>query len=430
VRVSFQTATKKPLGAITQLENISVLKPSKQVLQSAIVIVVAIVIAGVFFALRPPPETVTIEPPTLTIDLAVAEKQTLSIAVSSQGTVQPRTETILITEVSGKIIELSPQFQSGGLVEKDEVLLSIDPRNYEVEVKRAEANVATAFSNLVQEKGRAAVARQDIKKYPRKYASKEAHYLALRLPQLKEAQARLDSAKADLEHANNNLDRTKIRAPYRGIIKARSVDLGQFVGSGTQLGQVFAVDFAEVRLPIPADRLNYLDLPDSHNKESAPSVIVENELGAKWQGTIVRTEGVLDERSRVLFAVAKVDDPYGVENGRDALLMGSFIKAQIGGKRIDNLIAIPRYILRTGNKVWVLDEQQRIRNRDVKILHTEGKLVYVYEGLNDGDRVCLSTIPNAVAGTKVNVNATTSTSALVNANADHIADASTETNAL
>lgn len=406
------------------------LKTSKQTRQSAAVIVIAIVIAAIFFALKPPPETIITVPSALNIDVAIAEKQTLSIAVSSQGTVQPRTETILITEVSGKIIEVAPQFQSGGLVEKDELLLSIDPRNYDVEVKRAEANAATAFSNLIQEKGRAAVAKQDLKKYPRQYASKEAHYLALRLPQLKEAQARLDSAKADLEHAKNNLDRTKIRAPYRGIIKARSVDLGQFVSPGTQLGQVFAVDFAEVRLPIPADRLAYLALPDSYGNDKAPAVILENELGRVWQGKIGRTEAVLDERSRVLFAVAKIDDPYGLENGGETLLMGSFVKAEISGKKIEGLVAIPRYILRTGNKVWVLDDEQRIRNRDIKTLHTEGKLVYVYEGLNDGDIICLSTIPNAVAGTKVDVNNSTKTSSLVDARLDQIADSSAETNKL
>jgi RND family efflux transporter MFP subunit len=404
-----------------------VLKLSKQTFQSAAVIIIALVIAVAFFVLKSPPETITTVPQALNINVALAEKQTLSVAVSSQGTVQPRTETTLVTEVSGKIIEVAPQFVSGGLVEKDELLLSIDPRNYDVEVKRAEANVATAFSNLIQEKGRASVAAQDLKKYPRKYSSKEARYLALRLPQLKEAQARLDSAKADLDHANNNLDRTQIRAPYRGIIKSRNVDIGQFVSPGTQLGQVFAIDFAEVRLPIPVDRLAYLALPDKQNSDDSPAVTLENELGLKWQGKIVRTEAVLDERSRVLFAIAKIDDPYGIDGSGQALLMGSFVKAGISGKQIDGLIALPRHVLRAGNKVWVLDSEQRLRNRDIKTLHTEGKLVYVYDGLNDGDIICLSTIPNAVPGTKVKVNSTTKTSSLVNANADQIADSNTET---
>ncbi|CAA0092731.1 Multidrug resistance protein MdtA [Zhongshania aliphaticivorans] len=406
------------------------LNTSKQTLLSAAVIVAALVIAVIFFILKPPPETVTVIPPTLSIDVAIAEKQSLSIAVNSQGTVQPRTQTALITEVSGKIMQVAPQFQSGGLVDKGELLLRIDPRNYKVEVTRAEANVATAFSNLIQEKGRAAVAKQDLEKYPRNYASKEARYLSLRLPQLKEAQARLDSAKADLTHAKNNLARTIIRAPYKGIIKTRNVDLGQFVSAGSQLGHIFAVDFAEVRLPIPADRLAYLALPESGSNDSLPAVALENELSRKWYGNIVRTEGVLDERSRVLFAIAKIDDPYGLENGGEPLMMGSFVQAEISGKKIDDLIAIPRYILRTGNKVWVLDDEQRLRNRDLKILHTEGKLVYVYDGLNDGDTICLSTIPNAIPGTKVKINNTSKTSSLLNTISGQAAAADTKADKL
>jgi multidrug efflux pump subunit AcrA (membrane-fusion protein) len=127
----------------------------------------------------------------------------------------------------------------------------------------------------------------------------------------------------------------------------------------------------------------------------------------------VRTEGVLDERSRVLFVVAEINDPYRLDNPGETLMMGSFVKAEISGKQIDELIAIPRYILRAGNKVWVLDKEQKLANRDVKTLRTEGKLVYVYEGLDNGDLICLSTIPNAVAGTKVKINHQSNTSTLI-----------------
>ncbi len=389
------------------------LKQSNQAVIVVIILTIATVIAGVFYALKPPAETITTVPPELIVDVAVAEKQTLAIAVNSQGNVQPRTQTALVSEVAGKVVNVAPQFESGGLVEKDAVLLAIDDRNYQVDLKRAEANLAAAESNLIHEKGLAAVAKADLKKYPRKHASKDALRLALRYPQLKEAQARLEAAIADRSFARNNLSRTKIRAPYRGIIKSRSVDLGQFVATGSQLGQIFAIDRAEIRLPIPADRLRYLDLPNGSAPNVAPSVDIENELGLHWQGSIVRTEGVLDERSRVLFVVAEIDDPYRLDSEGETLMMGSFVKAEIAGKQIDNLIAIPRYILRTGNKVWVLDEEQKLANRDVKILHSEGKLVYVYEGLNDGDLICLSTIPNAIAGTKVKINHQSKTSTLV-----------------
>jgi RND family efflux transporter MFP subunit len=390
-----------------------VLKQSNQAIIAAIILLIATVIAGVFYALRPPAETITIVPPELIVDVAVAEKQTLSIPVNSQGSVQPRTQTNLVSEVSGKVVAVAPQFESGGIVDANTLLLTIDDRNYQVELKRAEANLAAAESNLSHEKGMAAVAKEDLRKYPRKHASNDALSLALREPQLKEAEARLQAALADLSYAQNNLSRTKIRAPYRGIIKSRNVDLGQYVTTGSQLGDIFAVDRAEVRLPIPADRLRYLDLPSARQPNAAPKVSFENDLGQHWQGTVVRTEGVLDERSRVLFVVAEINDPYRLDNPGETLMMGSFVKAEISGKQIDELIAIPRYILRAGNKVWVLDKEQKLVNRDVKTLRTEGKLVYVYEGLDNGDLICLSTIPNAVAGTKVKINHQSNTSTLI-----------------
>ena len=189
-------------------------KPPKQALAVVVITVVAIVIALILFALRPAPQQSEIVPHTLIIDVAVAEKQPLTINVQSQGTVQPHTETNLVAEVSGQVMRVSPNFENGGLVDKGEILLAIDDRNYRAELKRAEASVATAHSNLVQEKGRAAVAKEDLRKYPRKHVSEEAKALSLRLPQLNEAKARLNSALADRRQAGINLARTQIRAPY------------------------------------------------------------------------------------------------------------------------------------------------------------------------------------------------------------------------
>jgi multidrug efflux pump subunit AcrA (membrane-fusion protein) len=151
-----------------------VLKQSNQAIIAAIILLIATVIAGVFYALRPPAETITIVPPELIVDVAVAEKQTLSIPVNSQGSVQPRTQTNLVSEVSGKVVAVAPQFESGGIVDANTLLLTIDDRNYQVELKRAEANLAAAESNLSHEKGMAAVAKEDLRKYPRKHARNDA----------------------------------------------------------------------------------------------------------------------------------------------------------------------------------------------------------------------------------------------------------------
>jgi RND family efflux transporter MFP subunit len=389
-----------------------VVKLPKQAVTALSIMAASIVLAVLLFLMKSPPDTVEIKRQNLIVDVAVADKETLSIPVFSQGNVEPSTQTNLVSEVSGKVMEVAPQFETGGLVEAGSLLLTIDDRIYRAELKRAETAVATARSALVQEKGRARVARDDLMKYPRKYSSREALALALRKPQLAEAEARLESAEADRQQAKINLARTRIRAPYTGLIKARQVDLGQFVPTGSQVGQIFAVDRAEIRLPIPADRLPYLELPDSRHPDRTPAVELENDLGDRWKAKIVRTEGVLDTRSRVLFVVAEVQDPYRLNTPGQPLLAGSFVKAKIAGRKMSDLIALPRHILRTGNQVWVIDQQQQLSNRYVEVLKTEGDYVYIHDGLVEGDRICLSTIPNAVAGTSVEINTSRLTSSL------------------
>lgn len=413
----------------THLGTVVLLKLPKQAIVVATIIGAAVIIAITLFALRPSPEQQEVASHKLLIDVAIAHKQSLTINVHSQGTVQPHTETSLVAEVSGQVMEVSRNFENGSLVEKGEILLHIDDRTYRAELKRAEAAVATAHSNLLQEKGRAAVAREDLKKYPRRHANEDSRALALRLPQLNEAKARLNSALADRRQAEINLERTKIRAPYRGMIKARQVDLGQFVATGSALGQIFSVDTAEVRLPVPSDRLAYLQLPDPRDDSTQADVILENDIGERWPAKLVRNEGILDERSRVLFVVAQIADPYRLDSDGKPLRNGSFVKADIQGRSIADLVAIPRHILRTGNQLWVVDENDTLRNRDIKALRTEGKLVYVYEGLESGDRICLSSVPSAISGTAVKINTSLSTAELVATPSAELATINEEPNA-
>ncbi len=369
---------------------------------------------------RPEPVQVDIEATPLMVDVAEVVKQDVPVSVSSQGTVMPRTQTTLIAEVAGRVVKVSPKFEAGGFFEAGEMLLQIDDRDYRAELKRAEAAVASARSNLALEKGRAEVAYRDWLKFSNGVKRKgEADELAQRKPQLAEAQARLDSAEADLTRAQDDLDRTTIRLPYAGMVQQKQVDIGQYVTLGTQLGKTFAVDIAEVRLPIPDDRLNYLNLPSIAGTESpTPSVTLSAEQGDQvyeWQARLIRTEGVLDERSRVLFAVAEVSDPYGLNTPRNApLRIGTFVQANIAGKTIADVVVLPRHILRTGNQVWVVDDSNRLVNRKVKLLRTDGALAYIYQGLETGERVSLSSAPFAVAGTQVQLNSSVKTSTLLN----------------
>jgi RND family efflux transporter MFP subunit len=347
--------------------------------------------------------------PVILVDIIQARKQTVNISVKAQGTVTPRTQTTLVSEVSGLITEVSASFLVGGFFNKGDVLVRIDDRNYRADVKRTQAAVASARTRLATENGLSDNARSDWERNRQHTgANRSATDLALRKPQLAEALASLEYAQADLERKRGDLQRTIIRAPYDGLVKEKKADVGQFVRAGTELAITFAVDYAEIRLPLPDRELAYLNLPDTMKSsgEQGPAVMLTAEIGGReqsWEGRLVRTEGVFDEYSRVLFAVAQVRDPYSRESGGwpTPLRIGTFVEATIEGKVVEDVIMLPRGSLRSGNRVWVVDENNTLRPRSVAILRADEELIYVESGLDDGQLVCITSLENPLPGTQV-----------------------------
>ncbi|MEM6580232.1 MAG: efflux RND transporter periplasmic adaptor subunit [Pseudomonadota bacterium] len=343
-----------------------------------------------------------------TVDVAEVVKQDVRIEIQAQGTVSPVKETTLLAQVQGAIIETAEEFHAGGFVAQDTVLLRIDPRDYESRMLRAKANLESAESALVQEKGRAQVALREWEKLPKNsQRSDEARDLYLRKPQLEEAQANLSAAQADLNTAQNDLERTVIRAPYDALIKAKHTDLGQFVGTGSPLVELFSIEMAEVRLPIPQSRLEYLELPGLEGYENGSSIDLYTAVGGNvkhWSAQLHRTEGVFDERSRVLYTVARIEDPYGLKSQDQLpLRVGTFVNANIAGREIKDVVVLPRYILRAGNFVWVIDDTNHLRNRKVTTLRTGGDQIFVSAGLDEGELVSLTSLDASFAGVKTDI---------------------------
>ncbi len=368
----------------------------------------AAAISTMLYLGRPPADIAEPEKQPVTIDVAVAVKQNLRIPVQAQGTITPLQETAILAEVKGRIVEVAPGFHIGGFVSEGDILLRIDPRDYQTNLLRAQAAVESAESNLAQERGRAQVALREWEKLPRgSQRSQEARDLYLRKPQLDQAEAQLLAATADLNTARDNLERTIIRAPYDALIQEKHSDLGQFVNAGSSLANIFSVEYAEVRLPIPQSKLGYLELPGLEGYASGPDIDLYTDVAGEikhWSAQLHRTEGVFDERSRVLYTVARIEDPYALRTpGREPLRIGTFVNANIEGREITGLVALPRYILRAGNLVWVVDETMHLRNRKVSILRTGGDLVYVSAGLDEGDRVSLTALDSAFAGAQVKI---------------------------
>jgi RND family efflux transporter MFP subunit len=335
-------------------------------------------------------------------------KENLRIEVQAQGTVTPVQETTILAEVKGRIVEVAEAFHVGGFVSRDDVLLRIDPRDYQTMLLHAAAALESAESVLVQEKGRAQVALREWEKLPKNsHRTEAAKNLYLRKPQLEEADANLLAAQADLNTARDNLERTIIRAPYDALIRQKQTDLGQFVGAGTPLADIFSVETAEVRLPIPQSKLDYLELPGLEGYENGSAIDLYTDVGGDikhWSASLHRTEGVFDERSRVLFTVARIEDPYGLRDpDRLPLRVGTFVNANIEGRELQNVVVLPRYILRAGGYVWVVDDSMHLRNRKVTSLRTGGDQAYIIAGLADGDLVSLTSLDASFTGVKAEV---------------------------
>ena len=375
----------------------------------------SLVVAVLLVSTRPDNTLTPAAPRSALLDVLEVHLQDLRIPVRAQGVVTPHRDTTLVSQVQGQIVDASSAFHAGGFVAAGEMLVQIDDRDYQAALLRARSAVATARSDLAQEQGRSEVARREWEQLPdRGNRNPEGRDLYLRKPQLEQAKAKLLSAEADLKKAEHDLERTAIRAPYDALIREKQSDVGRFVSPGTPVARVFSVDFAEVRLSLPQNRLGYLDLPgvDGYLPEQSPPVDLYTDVAGEithWPAQLHRTEAALDERSRVLFAVARIDDPYGLKTpNRKPLRVGTFVKANITGREMSGIVPLPRHTVRAGNRVWIVDENNRLRDRAVTTLRTVGNEILVSGGLNNGDLVALTIISNALPGMEVRVNSKTS----------------------
>lgn len=337
------------------------------------------------------------------VDAGVSDQE---VFVESQGSVMSRVAITLQPEVSGRIVHVSEQFVSGGYFKKGDVLVRIDPRDWELNVIRAEARVAEAQQNFARADAEAEHARRE---WAELGNGKEANPLVLHEPQLKDARAKLKSAQADLADARLDLERTEIKAPFDGRIKSRYGDIGQVVGVRENIAEIFATDLAEIRLPLADRDVALLNLPygalGSANYVQ-PKVELTAVVGGQthhWTGSIVRTEGVFDTTSRVLYIVAQVKDPYVVQGERNKvpLSVGLFVEASISGKTFENVIQIPRQALRQDGNVLVVDGESKLHIRPAEIIQTTRDFAVVRFDLKNDERVCISPVDAATENMEV-----------------------------
>ena len=347
---------------------------------------------------RPPPKLERVHRGPL-VRVAVAEARDVAVTVKAYGTVRPRDELDVTPRVAGELVEVSPSLVSGGFVRRGELLLRIDPRDYELAVERARADVAKAEYELALARSRAEAARDEWRAVHGDAPMPPEDSLVLQGPQLAAARAGVAAARARLAEAELALERTAIRAPFDGRVLDETVIRGQYVAAGRAVARIYPTDVVEVVLPVSEEDLGWIGPLSARPRVRARARVAGRP--AEWWGRVVRTEGVIDPETRMARLVAEFPEPF--RRGRPPLTVGLFVEAEIAGRTLEGVVPIPAHALRENDTVWVVGGDGRLRIRRVRVARAAGSRVLVAEGLEPGDRVVLTRIDAVTDGMVVRV---------------------------
>lgn len=380
---------------------------NKLLLPFGIVVVGVLTVGALVFAKpKPVPRPAAEEPAAIQVAVLPAKQESLRIAVTAQGTVIPKREIDLIAQVSGQVVSVEPDFVSGGFFEPSQVLLRIDDREYRAALLRAKAQLAEAEHRLAEELGLSHQAQREW----RELGSQAANDLFLRKPQLAAAQANVESARAAVDVAELDLQRTQLSVPFDGRIKSKQVDLGEYVTAGTPIATVYDSTVVEVRLSLTEAQAALINLPLTANTVSVDHarVTISGSVAGEehqWQGVLARTDAFVDTHSRMYVAVVEVADPFATQSadGKPAapLLPGLFVEAKIEGKHLDDILRLPRSALYSRDKVLILDSANAVVEQQVKVLHKTEDHVWVQAGIAADALISLEKQSLTPAGTVV-----------------------------
>jgi RND family efflux transporter MFP subunit len=361
-----------------------------------IISVGAVLIAGLL-TLKPKPQAVVeTMPPPPEVAVVLAEPRTQTLSVKTQGTVTPKREITLVTQVAGSVVQVDDEFVNGGFFKEGQALIQVDDRDHQLSLIRAKARVAEAAQLLATEKGRAYQAKREW----RDLGNAEANDLFLRKPQLAAAKANLEAAKADQKKADLDIERAQISVPFTGRIRETFVNLGQYLSPGSKVATVYDTSVAEIRLALTDRQAALIDMPfgfrGAHEgaETGAPVTISGMIAGERysWIGRVARTDASIDTSSRFYYVVAEVVDPFVVDPAsvQVPLVVGLFVDAQISGRPIDNVITLPREALFKRDWVYTLSAENKIQAKQINLLHINEKQAWVKGDIAPGEAVVVA----------------------------------------
>ena len=323
--------------------------------------------------------------------------QEIKASISSQGIIMPQTELALLSEIGSKVEWISPLMETGSSFSRGDTLIVLERRDYELALITAESSVLNAEVNLQREKAESDLATKEWERVGAGVGSD----LALRKPQLARAKATLAAAKASLERAKRNLERTVFLAPFNGRVRSRNIELGSTVFPGTLLGNIYATQYFEIRLPIADQDVIFTGLEFNGQQivsKNQLDVIINNGE-SEWSGKIIRAESEVDPQTRMLALIAKIDSKIE-KNLLFPIVVGQYAQAIIYGINMNDVFVLPRTSVRD-ESVWVVSKNMKLANRLVEILRYENEFAIIGEGFENGDRLLNSRLSSLVNGIEV-----------------------------
>ena len=375
----------------------------KAIITIAVLLAAVAAAAGIIMS-RPMPEQLTVSETTSAIRAMTVVKESLRLKIRSEGTVTPKTQTNVIPEIKGRVTWLSPNLVVGGYFQAGDLLVTIDAADYEARTGLAQAQLLRAEAELEHKRFEFKRLQQLIKDNLVSQSNLENAARAHKI-----AKANVIESKINLAQAERDLGRTKITAPFEGMVRSESIDIGQFVQQGAPIASIYASDAVEVRLPIVNAQLAYLDPANLQRGELDPATAPKIRLTARyagtsfiWRGQLARTEGEIDAQSRMITAVARVRQD-NQSPDVPPLQVGAFVAAEIEGQYLVDIVRLPRAALRPNSQVLIIDGDNRLRFRAVNVLRLENDFVIIDSGLESGEVVNLSPIQTVVDGMRVSL---------------------------
>ncbi|MCP3890329.1 MAG: efflux RND transporter periplasmic adaptor subunit [Desulfobulbaceae bacterium] len=328
--------------------------------------------------------------------------------IQATGTVVGAKEVELSSRVSGEITALSSEMVPGGYFTTGDSLLSIDQADYKLNILQLQSEVAKARNDLELEMGNQRIAQKEFEILAQEVSVTEKK-LMLRMPQLGIAKANLAGIEAKLKQAELELSRTDITAPFNGVVLSRSVEVGSRVSQATVLAKLVGTDEFWVKLTIPLDQLQWLNIPiHSSQTGSKVRIYLQNKTAAKLfrKGTVIRLGAGLEQDGRMAVVYVRVKDPLSLQaqnKNEPRLLLDSFVTAEIDGRIFTDIAVIPRDLLRENNSVWLLSDDNTLEIRKVKIAARSRGQIFIESGLVSGERLISSTVANPVEGISLKI---------------------------